>query len=188
MPRPKLRSTVGNTSNKNIYCLCLITCLSVAYGEALAVEVAPFNVRVTTLVPGGFPTAGINGRPDTNNPATSYPSYSRIGDYIPQHEKWDEYAATLAAGVQSNDPLAFASLVADVVRGEGVMLGKTFPSRLVVGSDAASDIRLKVADIEETMATYPEVITYTDRRSPEAPQEPTQSRKVAVTEAQESAV
>ena len=72
-------------------------------------------------------------------------------------------------GSQPNEPQAFAKLVVDVVRGEGVMRNaadgslKPWPTRLVVGSDSQRDIRLKIAGIEKTMAEYPEFITHTDR-------------------------
>jgi len=140
----------------------------VAYGDALAAEVEPFGIRVVTLIPGGFPTPGPNGHPTLSNPATSYPTFKRIDDYAPLRERFEEYIQTMT-GSQPNEPQAFAELVVDVVRGEGVMRNtadgslKPWPTRLVVGSDSQRDIRLKIAEIDKTMAEYPEFITHTNR-------------------------
>lgn len=138
-----------------------------AYGDALSAEVEPFGIRVVTMIPGGFPTPGLNGRPTLSNPAVSYPTFNHIDDYAPFRKVFEEYTQKLA-GSQPNQPQAFAELVIDVVRGEGLMRNadgglKPWPTRLVVGSDSQRDIGLKIAEIEETMADYPEFITRTDR-------------------------
>jgi hypothetical protein len=119
------------------------------------------------MVPGGFPTPGPNGRPTLSNPAVSYPNFKRIDDYAAFRTLFEEYTQKLA-GSQPNEPQAFAELVVDVVRGEGLMRNadgslKPWPTRLVVGSDAQRDIHLKIAGIEKSMADYPEFIIHTDR-------------------------
>lgn len=138
-----------------------------AYADALALEVEPFGIRLATLIPGGFPTEGPNGFPSRSNPAASHPSFTSIDDYEPAKQLFDGYIAKLV-GNQSNDPAKFSVLVADLVRGEGLMLRedgtlKPWPARLVIGSDAERDIRLKIASIESTMEEYPEFTRFTDR-------------------------
>ena len=127
----------------------------------------PFGIRVVTLIPGGFPTPGLNGRPTLSNPATSHPTFQRIDDYAAIRERLDEYIRKMT-GSQPNEPQAFAELVVDVVRGEGLMRNadgslKPWPTRLVVGSDSQRDIHLKIAEIERTMVDYPGFVTFTDR-------------------------
>ncbi|KAG2095146.1 uncharacterized protein F5147DRAFT_747773 [Suillus discolor] len=106
-----------------------------AMSETLAVELAPFNIRVLIVEPGAFRTEHIyRNKLDTwTNP-------------IPDH---DETRAEMLVrykaipGRQPGDPIKAMKLVADVVRGEGVAAGREWPLYLVLGEDAEQDVRNK---------------------------------------------
>lgn len=79
-------------------------------------------------------------------------------------------------GSQPNDPEKFARLVVDVVRGEGLMVKenetgqsggeselKPWPARLIVGSDAERDVRMKINEVEKGLKEYSEFIHFIDR-------------------------
>lgn len=68
-------------------------------------------------------------------------------------------------GTQPGDPAKFAQVLVDVVKGQGVWEGKSWPegSRLVVGSDSEKDIRIKIESVEKGMREYKDVVEYTDR-------------------------
>lgn len=127
-------------------------------------EVAPFGIRVLTLLPGGFFTGGVAGTPSLNTPATAYPGYKPISDYDAPRAQADRMLKSLP-GTQLGDPARFAQVLADVVRGEGLWEGRGWPegSRLVVGSDSERDIRAKNSSVERGMEDYKDVVTFTDR-------------------------
>ncbi|KAG2125688.1 hypothetical protein DEU56DRAFT_566794 [Suillus clintonianus] len=106
-------------------------------GETLAVELAPFNIRVLIVEPGAFRTENIySNKFDTwTNP---------IPDY---DETRAEILVKVEAipGKQPGDPMKGMKLVVDVVRGEGAAAGKEWPLYLVLGGDAERDIRNKCA-------------------------------------------
>lgn len=129
-----------------------------AYGETLALEVAPFNIRVLTLIPGGFYTDSRGGTP-------LIPS-NHIPDYEPLYDGLTKMLKTLP-GTQIGDPKKYAHLVLDVVRGEGIMTTedgglRPWPKRLFVGSDAVRDARRTFEDWNKTMEEYTDLTRYTD--------------------------
>jgi len=137
-------------------------------GEILAVEVAPFNIRVLTVVAGGNATDGQTGNPTLRNEATSYPSFMGIDDYAPMRELMESLLKNLR-GKQLGDPDKAVEVILDVVRGEGVMRTadgelRKWPERLVLGSDAEYDIRNTARSYEKTMEEWHDVLVRTDRR------------------------
>jgi len=137
-------------------------------GEILALEVAPFNIRVLTVVAGGIATDGQSGKASLRSEATSHPDFVGIDDYAPMHDLLEEYSNTLE-GKQLGDPVKVAEVILDVVRGEGVMKTadgglREWPERLVLGSDAEYDIRNTVKSHEKGMEEWHDVLVSTDRR------------------------
>lgn len=137
----------------------------IAYGDALAAEVAPFGIRVLTLLPGGFyTTGGVKETPTLNTLATDYPGYRPISDYDAPRAQAKRMLKSLP-GTQPGDLAKFAQVLVDVVKGEGVWEGREWPegSRLVIGSDSERVIKTKIASMEKGMRDYKDVITFTDR-------------------------
>ncbi|KAK7049935.1 hypothetical protein VNI00_005365 [Paramarasmius palmivorus] len=97
--------------------------------EALAVEVAQFNIRVLLVAPGAFRTENIYGIPfHTSNP---------IPDYDPMRKSIMAAVATIP-GSEPGDPDKGMEVIVDVVRGEGAAKGKNWPGTLLLGEDAVS--------------------------------------------------
>lgn len=119
-------------------------------GETLAVELAPFNIRVLVVEPGAFRTENIySNKFDTwTNP-------------IPDYD--ETRAETLARfeaipGKQPGDPMKAMKFVVDVVRGEGVAAGREWPSYLVLGEDAERDVRNKCMMMLKHLDEWKDVI------------------------------
>ncbi|KAG2047411.1 NAD(P)-binding protein [Suillus hirtellus] len=106
-----------------------------AMSETLALELAPFNIRILIVEPGAFRTENIyRNKFDTwTNPI---PDYDKT-----RAETQVMYEAI--PGRQPGDPMKAMKLVADVVRGEGVAAGRDWPLYLVLGEDAERDVRNK---------------------------------------------
>lgn len=133
-----------------------------AYGETLAKEVAPFNIRVLTVIPGGFFTEGTTG-----SPALITHTYE---DYAPLHDTMNKVIKALP-GSQLGDPNKYAEVICDVVRGEGLMRDekaeggvRPWPGRLPVGSDAVLEARTTYQSWEKTFEDYGDLIKSTDMR------------------------
>lgn len=120
---------------------------------------APFNIRVLTVIPGGFFTEGTTG-----NPASTTHTYD---DYAPLHDTMNKVIKALP-GSQLGDPNKYAEVICDVVRGEGLMRDENgvrpWPRRLPVGSDAVLEARMTFQSWEKTFEEYEDVIKSTDTR------------------------
>ncbi|KAF8305358.1 oxidoreductase,short chain dehydrogenase-like protein [Clavulina sp. PMI_390] len=130
-----------------------------AYGETLAKEVAQFNIRVLTTVPGGFHTSGYAGNPVP--PPMPGPGYE---DYAPTIERFRGMVKSLP-GSQLGDPVKYATLLCDVATGDGKPSVRPWPERLVIGSDAAVDVREMFARWEASMQEYEDLGKSTDSRA-----------------------
>lgn len=179
-PRLTIRHEYRDSDLSQLITLFYLTLeYHIAYGETLAKEVAPFNIRVLPLIPGGFHTHGKGG-----NPVTPPPPGPGFEDYMPLY-KWFKKLAEGLGGTQIGDPDKFATLIVDVVRGEGIMLEgnreaeaedgnrdekidgegrvRPWPERLVVGSDAIADIKATFKSWEQSMDEYGDLARSTDR-------------------------
>ncbi|KAG2065634.1 NAD(P)-binding protein [Suillus decipiens] len=119
-------------------------------GETLAVELAPFNIRVLIVEPGAFRTENIySNKFDTwTNPI---PDYDET-----RAETLVKYEAI--PGKQPGDPMKAMNLVVDVVRGEGVAVGREWPLYLVLGEDAERDVRNKCMMMLKHLDEWQDVI------------------------------
>ncbi|KAF8075755.1 hypothetical protein FPV67DRAFT_1469077 [Lyophyllum atratum] len=108
-------------------------------------EISPLGLRSICVDFGYFRTAFLNADHRA-------PQVSRIQDYKPMTDKAN---AALEAynGKQPGDPLKGVEVIADVVRGEGVAAGKTFPTSLSLGSDCYTIVK---GESEKTLARLEE--------------------------------
>lgn len=124
-----------------------------AYTETLAHELKSFGVKVMIVEPGGFRTENIYTYPWT------HPYHSPSLDAF--REKAQSFWRTID-GKQPGDPDKAANAIVDVVRGEGLALGKELPMWLVLGKDAEVNIRDKVARILANLDGWKDVTRATD--------------------------
>ncbi|KAL4063820.1 hypothetical protein J3A83DRAFT_4361908 [Scleroderma citrinum] len=124
-----------------------------ALGETLALEVAPFNIRVLIVEPGSFRTEKVYRHPfDEANP---------IDDYDEDRKRISSTWRSIA-GKEPGDPTKAMKAVVDVVRGEGYAAGKAWPLYLVLGRDADRDIRDKCAKMIRHLDEWNEVVQGVD--------------------------
>ena len=108
--------------------------LQIALTEALALELAQFNIKVLLVEPGAFRTEGIYGQPYfTENPLPAYDTMRNASK--------TRFASV--SGTEKGDPDKAVEAIVDVVRGEGVAKGRPWPGYLVLGEDAEVDVRTK---------------------------------------------
>ncbi|KAF9471972.1 NAD(P)-binding protein [Pholiota conissans] len=119
-----------------------------AITENLSSELAPFNIKVCLVQPGGFRTEGIYGQPYfTGNP-------------IPAYDTLREASIKRFAGVpgsEKGDPDKAAIAIVDVVRGEGVAKGRPWPPYLVLGEDAEVNVKNKCAKVLKVLDEWVDV-------------------------------
>ena len=65
-------------------------------------------------------------------------------------------------GHQIGDPLKAVQVMLDVVRGEGVAVGRPFPTIVPLGGDTWNYLREDIDDIEKNMSEWEDVIKSTD--------------------------
>jgi NAD(P)-dependent dehydrogenase (short-subunit alcohol dehydrogenase family) len=115
-----------------------------AISETLAVEIAPFSIRVLIVEPGSFRTEGIYSNPAfEDNPISSYDDMRR--KVYARHA----YYGVNGAGV--GDPAKAMDVLVGVVNGEGMAKGKPWPLYLVLGRDAEHDVRQKCAKMVKVL-------------------------------------
>lgn len=100
----------------------------------LAVEVAPWNIRTCTLIPGMFKTNVFTA----GNILTAAPK--KIEDYAALNKIMEQNVGGID-GNQPGDPRKAADIVVDAVHGDGVAAGKALPARLPLGPDALAVVR-----------------------------------------------
>ncbi|KZV67231.1 NAD(P)-binding protein [Peniophora sp. CONT] len=103
-----------------------------AYGETLAAEVRPMNIRVSIVIPGTFKTAFTS--PEVVSPKfTDYQYFHDIVAHVIRKKNED---------LRVSDPEKGMSVLVDVVRGEGRAARKEgWPLWLVLGEDALADLK-----------------------------------------------
>ncbi|ETW75276.1 hypothetical protein HETIRDRAFT_331537, partial [Heterobasidion irregulare TC 32-1] len=119
-----------------------------SYGETLAAELQPFNIRVLIVAPGSFRTPGI------------YPP-TIVGDPLPGYERLradtEKRLTTLVTRPNQGDPMRGMDVVVDVVKGEGREEPSEWPLWLFLGEDAMSDVRAKIGRITKALDAWESV-------------------------------
>ena len=122
----------------------------IAYGEVLASELAPFNIRVLLVQPGAHRTQGLTNTAKTNL------MEQEIADYDTLRQRGFRRLAE-QNGKQPGDAMKAANIIVDVVRGEGVAEGKQLPLWLLLGKDAEDDLQQRVTERLQNMAEWQDV-------------------------------
>lgn len=119
-----------------------------ALTDTLAVELAPLGIRVLLVAPGSFRTEGIYGQ--------GYSCATSIKDYDDIRTLSRQRIGSIA-GLEKGDPKKAMEVVVDVVRGEGVAKGKSWPGILVLGEDAEKDARERCTKVLEVLDEWKDV-------------------------------
>ncbi|OJJ67235.1 hypothetical protein ASPBRDRAFT_162311 [Aspergillus brasiliensis CBS 101740] len=126
-----------------------------AMAPPLAMEVAPFNIRVSILTYGHFRTQVMApGVMQNRNPG-------QLKDYEQMNQ--EVYEGCLGwNGNQPGDPRKGAELVVEAVRGEGRCQGLELPLRLPVGSDTFGIVRNSREELMKVWGEWEGVMSKTD--------------------------
>ncbi|KAI0703436.1 hypothetical protein BC835DRAFT_1410717 [Cytidiella melzeri] len=126
-------------------------------GETLAVEVAPFNIRVLIVEPGAFRTEKIfSQRLYDGNELADYDKQRAIA--LEKFSKIDKFLL--------GDPVKAMHVLADVVRGEGRAKGKPWPLYLPLGKEAEDAIRDKTKLLDNVLEEWGDIIRDTRLDNP----------------------
>ncbi|KAI0666454.1 hypothetical protein C8Q78DRAFT_1059629 [Trametes maxima] len=118
-----------------------------AYGEVLSAEVAPFNIRVTVVVPGAFDT-GL-ALPIVGTP---------IADYDQAREALRKRVEGRKNLPNQGDPVKGMEALVDAVRGEGRADGKgPLPLWLFLGSDCLADVQARADRLKKVAEEWKDV-------------------------------
>jgi hypothetical protein len=131
-----------------------------AIADALAEELRPLKIQVLNVIPGGLRTQSIDHARFMQNTSVSLPTPNVLAGEVP------EYAETrgkirnyfeMTNGTQTGDPKKAASVIVDVVRGEGVAEGRAWDGTLFLGSDASRDVKAKCQDVLQNLEEWGDV-------------------------------
>ncbi|KAG5640096.1 hypothetical protein DXG03_001233 [Asterophora parasitica] len=117
-------------------------------------EISPLGLRSICLDFGYF-------RTDFLENVIRPPQVSRIGDYQPMSDKAN---ADFEAynGKQPGDPRKGVKVIVDVIHGEGVATGKSFPTVLALGSDTYRVVKTASEETLARLEEWKEATTSTD--------------------------
>ncbi|KAJ8090119.1 hypothetical protein PM082_018702 [Marasmius tenuissimus] len=107
-----------------------------AYSETLASEVEQFSIRVLIVEPGALRTEGIVS-------ARHYIPVGVIPEYQEVRNRVESHFRDGVEGKQRGDPQRAASVIVDVVRGEGKSAGRPWPLYLPLGVDGVDGVKDK---------------------------------------------
>lgn len=125
--------------------------------ETLAMELAPFNIRVLILEPGGFRTEGMLSGPFFDaNPIPDYAAMKKVAK-----DRFKEYD-----GKQPGDPVKAMRAVVDVVRGENFALGRTWPLYLPLGVETIDAMGSKYNTVNKVLTEWDPLIRNTRLDNP----------------------
>ncbi|KAJ3817620.1 hypothetical protein F5880DRAFT_1603493 [Lentinula raphanica] len=123
-----------------------------AMAEGLAAEVSHLGIRVLLLAPGAFRTSIY---------ATStFHQENTIGDYDDLRKRCIRRFEGIA-GNEPGDPVKAMHALVDVVRGEGIAVGRKWPepgASLLLGNDAERDFSKRFEKLKATVSEWAEVV------------------------------
>ncbi|PYI00892.1 short-chain oxidoreductase [Aspergillus sclerotiicarbonarius CBS 121057] len=121
----------------------------------LALEVAPFNVRVSILTYGHF-------RTEVMEPGhILYRAPNPLPEYVDMNKQVQD-GVSAWTGNQPGDPRKASELVVEAVRGEGRCQGKELPLRLPIGSDTFGIVRQSCEEKMQTLKDWEGIGSATD--------------------------
>ncbi|KAJ2981759.1 hypothetical protein NUW54_g10830 [Trametes sanguinea] len=129
-----------------------------AYGETLRVEVAPFNIRVSVVVPGHFDSG-------LALPLVGAP----IADYDAAREELKKRIAMRDRLPNPGDPEKGMEAVVDAVRGEGRAAGHakgSLPTWLFLGSDCLGDVKARAGRLTQVAEEWQDVGSSLGKQDP----------------------
>ncbi|KAI0328782.1 NAD-P-binding protein [Cubamyces sp. BRFM 1775] len=121
-----------------------------SYGETLSAEVAPFNIRVSVVVPGMFDTG-------LSMPIVGSP----IADYDRAREELRKRVENRHRLPNQGDPAKGMDALVDVVRGEGRAKDKggELPLWLFLGGDCLADVKARADKLKKVAEEWADVGT-----------------------------
>ena len=122
--------------------------------ECLQQEIAPFGIKAITFEPGYY-------RAKVMSPENIKFGHRLISDYIPVTSAIKEFVEA-TNGTQPGDPRKLADRMIDVVKMEGMAVGRAMPLRLPIGSDSAAIIRKKCEATLKLLDDWQDLISSTD--------------------------
>lgn len=123
--------------------------------ESLAAETEPFGLRTLLLEPGRFRTEISSSEKLGRSEVSQIPEYRQLSKFVL------EYLADLH-GKQQGDPAKLVDITVDLVRGEGVAVGKQLPLRLPIGQDSLDAVKGKMEEVRKSIEEWEEVTISTD--------------------------
>ena len=123
--------------------------------EALALELAPFDIKATSIEPGYFRTDFLHG-----------------GAVVKLKVQLKEYDETAVGEVRSmlnkmnnnqrGDVIKGCRVIVDILTHSGVAEGRDIPVRIALGSDAPPMILKKIKETVELLTEWEDITTSTD--------------------------
>ncbi|KAJ7043059.1 hypothetical protein C8F04DRAFT_1073533 [Mycena alexandri] len=131
-----------------------------ALAEAFSGELAHLNIRVLLVEPSAFRT----GMASAEGFMDGLERKDRIPDYdLPRNKTLDLFKAVRSQpGSVPGDPVKAMAAVVDVVRGEGVAVGRPWPTYLVLGKDAEKAILAKTEKLKNHLEEWTDVVRGVD--------------------------
>lgn len=144
--RSGIVANIGSVSGRAAFPSLGVYCASkfavAAISQALAAELAPFNINVTVIEPGSFSTEGFN--------ALGFDSTPAIDDYAP-------LMSAVASGALDNtpgDPAKGAQAIVEALTLTGRAAGRELPVRLLLGGDAPGAMQATVERDQKELSAW----------------------------------
>jgi len=131
-----------------------------ALAEGFSGELAHLNIRVLLVEPSAFRTgmSSAEGFMDGLERKDGIPDYD-----LPRNKTLSLFNAVRSQpGMVPGDPVKAMAAVVDVVRGEGVAVGRPWPTYLVLGKDAEKAILAKTDKLRNHLEEWTDVVRGVD--------------------------
>lgn len=132
----------------------LILAREIGMVEALRLETAPLGIKTLLFEPGRFRTKLLSGK-NMKAAASSISEYGEFSKLLLEGLSKEDSA-------QPGDPVKLVEIILDVVRGEGVAVGREIPFRLPIGNDCCEEVKAKCEETLRVMEEWGPVIRSTD--------------------------